>query len=67
LSFWDRCAGTLYLPQAGETFKLGLPPEAGRFDSAWNLLVQPFIASYRLLVPQRAPRKTENAFQRSAM
>jgi sterol desaturase/sphingolipid hydroxylase (fatty acid hydroxylase superfamily) len=67
LSFWDRCAGTLYLPQAGEAFKLGLPPEAGRFDSAWNLLVQPFIASYRLLVPQRAPRKTENAFQRSAM
>jgi sterol desaturase/sphingolipid hydroxylase (fatty acid hydroxylase superfamily) len=67
LSFWDRLAGTLYLPHPGETFKLGLPPEAGRFDSAWNLLVQPFIASYRLLVPLRAPRKSENAFQRSAM
>ena len=25
----------------------------GQFDSAWNLLVQPFIASYRLWVPQR--------------
>jgi sterol desaturase/sphingolipid hydroxylase (fatty acid hydroxylase superfamily) len=53
LSLWDRCAGTLYLPHPGETFKLGLPPEAGRFDSAWNLLVQPFIASYRLLRPRR--------------
>ena len=57
LSCWDRCAGTLYLPHPGETFKLGLPPEAGRFDSAWNLLVQPFVASYRLLLPQRVPRE----------
>ena len=66
LSLWDRCAGTLYLPQPGETFELGLPPEAGRFDSAWNLYMQPFVASYRLLVPARAPRpmaprETENA------
>jgi sterol desaturase/sphingolipid hydroxylase (fatty acid hydroxylase superfamily) len=57
LSFWDRCAGTLYLPQPGETFQLGLPPEAGRFDSAWNLYLQPFLASYRLLVRPRGPRQ----------
>ena len=56
LSIWDRWSGTLYLPGRDETFQFGLPAEAGRFDSAWNLLVRPFAASYRLLArPQRMP------------
>jgi sterol desaturase/sphingolipid hydroxylase (fatty acid hydroxylase superfamily) len=51
-SFWDRLAGTLYLPARDEHFTLGLPPEAGRFDSVWNLYVQPFIACYRMVFPR---------------
>jgi len=53
LSIWDRWSGTLYMPGRDETFQFGLPPEAGRFDSAWNLLVQPFAASYRMLARPR--------------
>lgn len=56
LSIWDQLAGTLYLPHPSEKFALGLPPEAGRFDSAWNLYVQPFIACWRMLRdPASAP------------
>jgi sterol desaturase/sphingolipid hydroxylase (fatty acid hydroxylase superfamily) len=54
-AFWDRLGGTLYLPHKDETFDLGLPPEAGRFDSAWNLYIEPFRSCYRMLKARFAP------------
>jgi sterol desaturase/sphingolipid hydroxylase (fatty acid hydroxylase superfamily) len=48
-SCWDRWAGTFYRPAPGETWSLGLPPEAGRFDSAWRLYLEPFGRAWALL------------------
>jgi sterol desaturase/sphingolipid hydroxylase (fatty acid hydroxylase superfamily) len=55
LSFWDRIAGTLYLPRRDEQFELGLPPDAGRFDSATACLVTPFVQVWRKIArrPER--------------
>lgn len=48
-SCWDRWAGTFYRPAPDETWSLGLPPEAGRFDSAWRLYGEPFVRAWSLL------------------
>jgi sterol desaturase/sphingolipid hydroxylase (fatty acid hydroxylase superfamily) len=53
LAAWDRLFGTLYVPRADERWTLGLPADAGRYDSMWRLFVQPFLGIYRLLVPQK--------------
>lgn len=53
-SWWDRIAGTLYLPRREEKFDLGLPAEAGDYSSLTNLYFGPFIASARIL-SGRAP------------
>jgi sterol desaturase/sphingolipid hydroxylase (fatty acid hydroxylase superfamily) len=58
-SFWDRLGGTLYLPQRGETFDLGLPPGAGRFDSATALFITPFVECWR-----RITRTTQSQIAR---
>jgi sterol desaturase/sphingolipid hydroxylase (fatty acid hydroxylase superfamily) len=49
-SAWDRLFGTLYVPRADEKWLLGLPADAGRYDSVWRLFAQPFVGIYRLLV-----------------
>jgi sterol desaturase/sphingolipid hydroxylase (fatty acid hydroxylase superfamily) len=57
LALWDRIGGTLYLPRQDERFDFGLPPEAGRYDTATALLLTPFVECWRRIVrrPQREP------------
>jgi sterol desaturase/sphingolipid hydroxylase (fatty acid hydroxylase superfamily) len=43
LSVWDRLFGTLYVPERDESFRMGLPPSAGRFDSVGRLYLEPFV------------------------
>lgn len=50
LAVWDRIGGTLYLPRRDEEFDLGLPPEAGRFDTATACFVTPFVQCWRKIV-----------------
>ncbi|MGQ0384101.1 MAG: sterol desaturase family protein [Gammaproteobacteria bacterium] len=54
-SIWDRMAGTLYVPQPGEQFRLGLPKGNEGLDSVWRLFVQPFIKVYRRPGPRPTP------------
>lgn len=60
-SFWDRLAGTLYLPRAGETFTLGLPADAGRYDTVLALFWHPFLYSARLIKNRRATKSAQSA------
>lgn len=45
-TFWDRVAGTHLVPARGEQFVLGLPPDAGRFDSLWALYALPVARAF---------------------
>jgi sterol desaturase/sphingolipid hydroxylase (fatty acid hydroxylase superfamily) len=58
-SFWDRMCGTLYIPARDEAFDLGLPEDAGKYDTVTKLLVRPFVGAAQILVPQL--RKREQA------
>lgn len=49
-SWWDRMAGTLYLPHRDERFELGLPAEAGDYATLKDLYFRPFVAAGRLLL-----------------
>lgn len=55
-SIWDRMAGTLVVPKAGEKFNLGLPRDAGKFDTVSALFFHPFVAAARLLIPKSPVR-----------
>jgi Sterol desaturase len=57
-SFWDRLAGTLYVPRPDERFEVGLPDEADRFQSLWDLYVRPFGAATRALFAPRGSAGT---------
>lgn len=52
-AWWDRMYGTLYLPVRDEQFRLGLPEEAGKYDTVMKLMFRPFIEAGRLLVGSR--------------
>lgn len=44
-AFWDRMAGTLYVPEGREEIEFGLHRDEHKaFDSVWNLYVRPFKA-----------------------
>jgi len=56
-SLWDKMAGTLLIPERHARFDLGLPPEAGRYDTATRLFLYPFVGAARLLFrPKAVPR-----------
>ncbi len=40
--FWDRLAGTLYLPKEREEITFGMGGEEREFDSLWNIYTLPF-------------------------
>lgn len=54
-SIWDRMAGTLLIPEAGERFRLGLPHGAGKFDTVWALYFNPFVEAFRHIVGVLVP------------
>lgn len=56
-SFWDKLAGTFYMPRKGETFTLGLPADAGRYDTVLALFWHPFLYSARLIKARRSASK----------
>jgi sterol desaturase/sphingolipid hydroxylase (fatty acid hydroxylase superfamily) len=58
-SFWDRMAGTYLIPARNERFTLGLPPEAGKYDTATALFLYPFQGAARILF--RRPRTIKPA------
>jgi sterol desaturase/sphingolipid hydroxylase (fatty acid hydroxylase superfamily) len=55
-SFWDRMAGTWLVPDRNQSFKLGLPPDAGKYGTVTQLLVYPFVGAARLFRPKPVPR-----------
>jgi len=40
--FWDRLAGTLYLPKEREEITFGMGGEEREFDSLWKIYTLPF-------------------------
>jgi sterol desaturase/sphingolipid hydroxylase (fatty acid hydroxylase superfamily) len=64
-SFWDYFAGTLYVPEVGETYKFGLYGDNPRpFHGVLSLYFAPFRNAFRLLRPRR--RAQEDARQNNA-
>jgi sterol desaturase/sphingolipid hydroxylase (fatty acid hydroxylase superfamily) len=58
-TLWDRLAGTHLVPDRAERYTLGLPPEAGRFDSLWALYALPIARAFGWRDP--APAAPERA------
>lgn len=56
-AWWDRLFGTLYVPRADERFDLGLPANAGKYDTATALFLHPFRAAARIVVASLSRRQ----------
>jgi len=48
-SAWDYMAGTIYIPEVGEKFPLGIGAEGTEFRSVWTVYVYPFVSAARRL------------------
>ena len=47
-AFWDRIAGTLYVPEKQESFRYGIKPEDQKeFSNVLNLYIVPFIKVFK--------------------
>lgn len=47
-AFWDRIAGSLYVPEKQESFRLGIKPEDQKeFSNVLNLYIVPFIKVFK--------------------
>ncbi len=48
-SAWDYLAGSMYIPEVGEKFRLGIGAEGAEFRSVWTVYAYPFLAAARRL------------------
>ena len=55
-SAWDYLAGSLYIPEAGEKYRLGIGAEGAELRSVWTLYAYPFVSAVRrFYAPPKPP------------